>query len=69
VGTGGLCLPGCGRDVCSGGLRCWGLCVCNHMPVCRLCVFGVVVRLDSKGKGNGKCKVIPLQARCGPEGR
>jgi hypothetical protein len=32
VGTGGLCLPGCGRAVCvaevrGGGLRCWGLCV------------------------------------------
>jgi len=31
-------------------------------------VFSVVVRLDSEGKGKGKGKVIPLQARCGPEG-
>ena len=31
-------------------------------------MFSVVVRLDSEGKGKGKGKVIPLQARCGPEG-
>ena len=50
VGTGGLCSPGCGRGVCSGGLRCSGLCVFVIKSLRRLWVFSVVVRLDS---GNG----------------
>ena len=47
VRTGGLCSPGCGSGVCSGGLRCWGLCVFVMKSLRRLWVFSVVVRLHS----------------------
>jgi len=55
VGTGGLCSPGCGRGVCSGGswrrFKVLGvLCVFVIKFLRRFWVFSVVVGLDS---GNG----------------
>ena len=56
MGSGGLCLPGCGRAVCGGGswwrfkvlgVGGWGLCVFVIESLRRLWVFSVVVRLDS----------------------
>ena len=44
--VGGVCVAG----VRGGGLRYWGLCVFVIKSLPRLCVFSVVVRLDS---GNG----------------
>ena len=47
-----------GLEVCGGGLRCWGLCVFVIKCLRGLCVFSVVVGLDS---GNG-CVEIKLNA-------
>jgi len=51
VGTGGLCSPGCGRGVRSGGswwrFKVLGLCVFVIKSLRRLWVFSVVVRLES----------------------
>ena len=56
VGTGGLCSPGCGRGVCSGGswwmFKVLGLGVFVIKSLRRLWVFSVVVRLDSGNSPN-----------------
>ena len=47
AGTGGLCSPGCGRGVCSGGLwwrfKLLGLCVFVVESLHRLWLFSVLV--------------------------
>ena len=44
------CVCVCVAEVRGGGLGCWGLCVFVIKSLRELCVFSVVVRLDS---GNG----------------